>query len=375
MGNASGPTALPPDPNTRPISIEIRGLAKKYGDVVALHPIDLEVREGEFLTLLGPSGSGKTTLLQLVAGLTAPTQGRLKIRGRDATDLHPSRRDIGLVFQNYALFPHLTIFENIAFPLRMRNLPNDEVKREVTRALDMVHLPQIKDRTPKELSGGQQQRVALARCLVYRPSVILMDEPLGALDKKLREHMQLEIKRIHRDVGTTIVYVTHDQEEALSMSDRICLMSDGAIAQYGTPKDLYFSPKSAFVADFMGQPNLIAGRIVSSTSKIAKVATEQGEFEAAFDGPIRADQDVKVLIRSEKLRIYTGSEPSANRLAARILDVSPIGALTKVTLQTALGLTLVATFLSEADDDGLEIGQAVRLGWNAQDAQVLAAGR
>ena len=235
----------------------MRGVAKRYGPVVALNAVDLTVRKGEFLTLLGPSGSGKTTLLNVIAGTVAPTTGRLWIGGRDVTDLPSSERRLGMVFQNYALFPHMTIFENVAFPLRVRKLPWTEIKRRVAEALVLVRLPDVGARKPRELSGGQQQRIAIARCLVYNPDLILMDEPLGALDKKLRDQMQLEIKRLHSNLGVTVLYVTHDQEEALVMSDRICLMNAGRIEQLGDPHELYFQPKSVFAADFLGDSNIL----------------------------------------------------------------------------------------------------------------------
>ena len=223
----------------------------------------LTSREGEFLTLLGPSGSGKTTLLSLIAGLAHADEGQVLIDGTDVTYSAPYERDIGLVFQNYALFPHMTVEENIAFPLQMRKLGTAEARRKVAEVLEIVRLPHVAKRFPRELSGGQQQRIALARCMVYRPAIILMDEPLGALDKKLREQMQLEIKRIHRELGATVVYVTHDQEEAMTMSDRICLMNAGRIEQLGTPGDLYFRPRSLFVADFLGESNLLPAEVMN----------------------------------------------------------------------------------------------------------------
>ncbi|MBB1652067.1 ABC transporter ATP-binding protein, partial [Delftia sp. UME58] len=244
---------------------------KRYGDFVALAPTHLDVARGEFLTLLGPSGSGKTTLLSLIAGLAQPDEGRVLIDGADVTYGAPYERDIGMVFQNYALFPHMSIEENIAFPLKMRKVPAAEARRRAHEALEMVRLPHVASRLPRELSGGQQQRIALARCMVYRPAIILMDEPLGALDKKLRDQMQLEIKRIHRELGTTIVYVTHDQEEAMTMSDRICLMNGGAIEQLGTPADLYFRPRTLFVADFLGESNLLQGEVASVDGDILTV--------------------------------------------------------------------------------------------------------
>ena len=227
--------------------IELDGVAKSYGDVHALRRTDLSIAKGEFVTLLGPSGSGKSTLLNLIAGMIAPSAGRIVIDGRDATTLPTNQRGLGMVFQNYALMPHMTVFENIAFPLQVRRLPKAEIRRKVAEALDLIQLGHVADRRPRELSGGQQQRVSLARCIVYNPALILMDEPLGALDKKLREQMQLEIKRLHAELGITMLYVTHDQDEALTMSDRIVLMNGGRIEQQGTPDALYFKPETVFL--------------------------------------------------------------------------------------------------------------------------------
>ncbi len=214
-------------------AIALNGISKTYGSVTALHPTDLSVDKGEFLTLLGPSGSGKTSLLNLIAGATAPTTGAILLDGRNITQMPPRERGIGMVFQNYALMPHMTVFDNVAYPLRVRREPTSTIRAKVTEALERVGLRGFEDRKPRQLSGGQQQRVGIARCVVYSPAIIMMDEPLGALDKNLREQMQGEIKRLHNELGTTIIYVTHDQEEALNMSDRICLMSAGRIAQLG----------------------------------------------------------------------------------------------------------------------------------------------
>src|SRR5580765_8070366 len=271
-------------------SLKISGLSKRYGDFVALAPTELEVAQGEFLTLLGPSGSGKTTLLSLIAGLATPDGGQLLINGQDVTYGAPYERDIGMVFQNYALFPHMTVAENIAFPLKMRKIDAATAKKRALEALELVRLPQVAQRYPKELSGGQQQRIALARCLVYKPSIVLMDEPLGALDKKLRDQMQLEIKRIHRELGTTIVYVTHDQEEAMTMSDRICLMNHGRIEQLGTPSDLYFRPRTLFVAEFLGESNLLEGTVerVDGTEADVNLAQDGGRARAMVHAPVAA---------------------------------------------------------------------------------------
>ena len=242
--------------------LSTRGIGKRYGPTAALLPTDIDVRQGELLTLLGPSGSGKTTLLQIIAGLVEPTEGRLLIDGEDATHRPPGKRGIGMVFQSYALFPHMSVAENVAYPLRMRKRSRTDIESEVNRALSMVQMQAFGARLPRELSGGQQQRVALARCFVYRPEVILLDEPLGALDKNLREHMQLEIRKLHRDLGATFIYVTHDQEEALTLSDRICLMNQAQVEQIGTPQEMYDRPASRFAASFIGHSNLLSGTVV-----------------------------------------------------------------------------------------------------------------
>ena len=250
--------------------VRLEGVSKSYGSVQALKPISLDVRSGEFLTVLGPSGSGKTTLLNMIAGMSTPTSGRIWLEGRDVTEVPPAKRGIGMVFQNYALMPHMTVFQNIAFPLQIRRVPASEIRNRVLKVLEMVRLPQLADRKPRELSGGQQQRVSLARSIVYNPSLILMDEPLGALDRNLREQMQLEIRRLHTELGITVIYVTHDQDEALNMSDRIMLMNAGATEQLAAPHDLYFTPCSRFAAQFVGSSTLLPAEI--SGSGIARVA-------------------------------------------------------------------------------------------------------
>jgi ABC-type spermidine/putrescine transport systems, ATPase components len=239
--------------------LETKGLVKRYDDVLALSPTDLQVKAGEFLTLLGPSGSGKTTLLQMIAGLVKPTEGRLFMDGKDATELPAGKRGVGMVFQSYALFPHLTVSGNVAYPLRMRRWPRVKIALAVEAALRMVKMEGYAHRHPHELSGGEQQRIALARCFVYHPEVILLDEPLGALDKRLREHMQWEIRRLHKELGATFIYVTHDQEEALTLSDRICLMNHAHVEQVGTPEEIYYHPTSLFAADFIGHSNILEG--------------------------------------------------------------------------------------------------------------------
>lgn len=340
----------------------IEGLGKRYGATTALEPSSLSVAEGEFLTLLGPSGSGKTTLLQLICGLVEASEGRVVIDGRDQSNMPVHQRDIGLVFQHYALFPHLTVAENIAFPLKMRGRPSAEIAGRVASTLDMVHLGHLAGRFPRELSGGQQQRVALARCFVYQPSIILMDEPLGALDKKLREHMQIEIKRLHRESGATIVYVTHDQEEALAMSDRICLMNHAKIEQLGTPREIYERPRTAFAADFIGISNIFRGKWDGNGA----LDTPHGRF-ALPSGANCQSKDAALVIRPENLSI---GECDGNAVRGRVSEIVYAGSETRVIAALGDGSPLVLRL--GPDDPVPAIDQAIVAGW-ARDKAVLVA--
>ncbi|MGE8317634.1 MAG: ABC transporter ATP-binding protein [Comamonas sp.] len=352
--------------------LSIAGLAKRYGSFVALHPTDLQVAEGEFLTLLGPSGSGKTTLLSMIAGLAVPDEGQLLINGQDVTYGAPYERDIGMVFQNYALFPHMTIAENIAFPLKMRKLDRATAMQRAQQALELVHLPHVAGRFPKELSGGQQQRIALARCLVYKPSIVLMDEPLGALDKKLREHMQLEIKRIHRESGTTIVYVTHDQEEAMTMSDRICLMNGGRIEQLGTPGDLYFRPRTPFVADFLGESNLLQGAVVQAADGQAEIALAGSgtAIRASAHQPLPAGTAVRVMVRPQNIALGSALGDAQQSFTGQVMDTMITGGLTKLYLSAAqLGSApIVLSFPTSVNTPSFRLGSSVAFGWASADA-------
>ncbi|CAO3454476.1 ABC transporter ATP-binding protein [Azospirillum largimobile] len=358
-------------------SLSVQGLAKRYGDFVALAPTDLVVADGEFLTLLGPSGSGKTTLLSLLAGLVPPDEGSVRIGSQDVTYAPPYERDIGVVFQNYALFPHMTVEENIAFPLKMRKVAAAEAKRRAREALEMVHLPHIAGRYPRELSGGQQQRVALARCMVYKPSIILMDEPLGALDKKLREHMQLEIKRLHRELGTTVVYVTHDQEEAMTMSDRICLMNAGRIEQLGTPADLYFRPRSLFVADFLGESNILpaALRNRSGDEVEVRLGTLGVSGRALANGnDLPPGAEVRVMVRPQNLTVARNAGNAPDSLQGRVSEVMVTGSLTKVYMEPLDRdlPPLVAAFPTRNEADAVRIDDVLTLSWSGRDAVVIA---
>ena len=340
----------------------VEGLCKRYGATTALEPSDLSVPEGEFLTLLGPSGSGKTTLLQLICGLVEASEGRVVIDGRDQSNTPVHQRDIGLVFQHYALFPHLTVAENIAFPLKMRGRPASEIGSRVAATLDMVHLGHLAERFPRELSGGQQQRVALARCFVYQPSIILMDEPLGALDKKLREHMQIEIKRLHRESGATIVYVTHDQEEALAMSDRICLMNHARIEQLGTPREIYEQPRTAFAADFIGLSNILRGQAETD----GMLATPHGRF-ALPEGVRCANGTGALVVRPEHLRLGLRD---GNHIRGRVSEIVYAGSETRVIAALGDGSPLV---LRLGPDDAVPaIDDQIVAGW-ARDRAVLVA--
>ncbi|KAA9383594.1 ABC transporter ATP-binding protein [Neorhizobium galegae] len=337
--------------------LSVRGIRKDYGATTVLHALDLNVHSGELLTLLGPSGSGKTTLLQIICGLVEPTSGRLFIDGRDETSLPVNQRDIGVVFQNYALFPHLTVKENIAFPLQMRRLPATEIDKRVAEVLDMVNLGHTADRLPKALSGGQQQRVALARCLVYRPSVILMDEPLGALDRKLRETMQIEIKRIHRETGATIIFVTHDQEEALALSDRICLMNDGVIAQVGTPQEIYEAPANRFSAEFIGLSNIFDGDIAdgmlrSADGNIPGIAGMQ-----AGDG---------LMVRPEHIAL---TDPAQGFLSGTVTETVYAGADTRLLVALESGKSIIVR--QAAGFPIAPIGSSVGLTWQSSAIRIV----
>ena len=329
------------------IKLRLTQVAKSYGAVKALRPISLDVPEGQFLTLLGPSGSGKSTLLQILAGLTNCDEGEVWIDGKLSTDTPPHDRGIGLIFQNYALFPHLTVAQNIAFPLEMRRVPRDEIRKRVSRILEVVQLPQIGDRLPRELSGGQQQRVAFARCAVYEPSIILMDEPLGALDKRLRDDMQAEIRRLHKHLGATILFVTHDQEEAMALSDRICLMKDGGIEQLGTPSEVYFRPRSTFAAEFIGHANFIPSPDGGST---------------------------KSVLRPENIRILSQGECADHIVEAVLEDTVMLGPFSRHIARLANGERLMAVNWSDEAGISCRQGEAVRLGWDASKAVQLSTG-
>ena len=353
--------------------ISFQGIRKSYGGLDALHTTDINVRRGEFLSLLGPSGSGKSTILNIIAGAIQPSSGRLLIDGQDVLDKPSRERGLGMVFQNYALLPHLNVFDNIAFPLRIRGASSAEIKQKVGVALERVGLVGFEKRKPREMSGGQQQRVGIARCIVYSPSIILMDEPLGALDKKLRDQLQGEIKKIHRDLGTTLVYVTHDQEEALNLSDRICLMNGGRIAQHGTPDELYFEPKSEFVADFVGESNLL-DCTVDSANRVNLASGGQLQVKPGCTQDIVVGTRTKVMIRPEKIAITQGAvlpDAAQNSVSGVVRQISFVGGMTRFELELPGGGNLLVKDISSRLSERTAIGQPMHVHWSAADSIVL----
>jgi putative spermidine/putrescine transport system ATP-binding protein len=369
----SGPREQLSDTGRLP-KLSVRGAKKLHGNVVALENESFDLFEGEFLTLLGPSGSGKTTLLMLVAGLSEPTAGEIWIDGKLATYAAPHLRDIGMVFQNYALFPHLTVRENVAFPLKMRGVASDEINAQVTRALRTVQLEHTADRLPRNLSGGQQQRIALARCFVYRPSIILMDEPLGALDRKLRDKMQIEISQLHRELGITVLYVTHDQDEAMAMSDRICLMNEGRIEQIGTPEELYFRPRSIFTADFIGDSNLVDVIVESiapdgscHVAGPASVSLAAARAEGCSSGT-----KGRLMVRPERVRILGPAETATNKLRGITREALFVGSAYKYSIELADGTFIWGRQLSSDGGARPFPGHELTVGWDASDCVVFA---
>ena len=339
--------------------VELKSVSKSYCSVVAVDDVDLVVETGEFVTLLGPSGCGKTTTLRMIAGFARPSSGSIVIGDRDVTRVPPHRREVGLVFQNYALFPHMTVHGNVEFGLRMRRVAAAERRRRVAEALELVRLEGLAERLPSQLSGGQQQRVALARALVIRPKVLLLDEPFGALDKQLRDHMRVELRDLQRTLAISTVFVTHDQEEAMSMSDRICVMASGALQQVGPPDEIYQRPRNRFVADFMGHSNLLEGKIDSLGSGSA-VLDLQGTRLNAYGEGYAAGDPVLAMIRPERIRLGPADAAGATT-SARLDNAVYLGATTHFQLTLPSGQALLATSQNEGQEAStpLVVGQTV----------------
>ncbi len=359
----------------RGAAVDLRSVSKRYGSFAALDGVSLAVRPGEFMTLLGPSGSGKTTTLNLIAGFAEVSEGELFVAGRSVVGLPAHKRNTGVVFQHYALFPHMTVGRNVAYPLALRGVGRAERERRVAGALGMVRMADFAHRYPSELSGGQQQRVALARAIVFDPPLLLMDEPLGALDKKLREWLQLEIKRIHRELGTTFVYVTHDQEEALVLSDRIAVFNRGRVEQVGTGRELYDSPATLFVGRFVGDSTVLRGDVVRAdgSGTAISVAGETVTADRRLAGP----GSPAILLRPEKLRLRRpGGAPvgsGLNRLRGEVAEAIYLGSGSKYEVRLGDGSTAVVR--SPLGEEGFAIGDAVDLIFAASDAKLLADDR
>jgi spermidine/putrescine transport system ATP-binding protein len=326
------------------VDVRLVDVTKKFGDQVAVDRINLDVRDGEFFSLLGPSGCGKTTTLRMIGGFEQPTSGLIELQGQDVTWLPPFKRNVNTVFQNYALFPHLTIFENVAFGLRRKGVKASEIKSRVTDMLALVELPGYEARKPTQISGGQAQRVALARALINRPAVLLLDEPLGALDLKLRKQMQVELKRIQQEVGITFIYVTHDQEEAMTMSDRIAVMNKGHYEQLGDPESLYERPTTRFVASFLGISNLLPAKIVGRDDGYARASLVDDSTIRVPKALVDGKTQVNIGVRPEKIRL---SEPTVdapvghNRLTGRVRDASYLGVSTQYLVESRGGNLMV----------------------------------
>jgi spermidine/putrescine ABC transporter ATP-binding subunit len=347
--------------------LQLAHLTKRFDDILAVDDISIQISGGEFLTLLGPSGSGKTTTLMMIAGLQAPTSGEIFVDGKPLAGLPPYRRGFGMVFQSYALFPHMTVAENVGFPLRMRSVPSRNIVSKVREVLELVHLPGYGDRYPRQLSGGQQQRVALARALVFNPPVLLMDEPLGALDRKLREEMQLEIKRIHSQLDITAIYVTHDQEEALVMSDRIAVLNRGQIEQVDTPTGLYERPTTRFVASFVGESNIIPVEFVQSGGKWCGRTSGGHMLTLPQEPPRGTDKASYLIIRPEKVRFADEESDLANTMEGTVADVIYVGDVTKYKIEVSGKLILFLKRQNRSGQRSYDREETVMVGWHATD--------
>jgi len=367
----------PPEGLDGGAEVRLQALTKTFGPVVAVRDVSVTIDRGSFFTLLGPSGSGKTTTLMMVAGFAHPTSGDVFVDGKPMAALPPQKRDLGMVFQSYAVFPHLTVYENVAFPLQIRKAPRLEIVHRVAEALELVRLTGYERRLPRQLSGGEQQRVALARALVFRPRVLLMDEPLGALDKKLRAHMQLELKHIQQRLHVTVIYVTHDQEEALTMSDRVAVMQGGRIEQVGTPAELYDRPASRFVADFLGESNFLDAVVVAAEHDGRWRCRAAGglEFSGMAAAALSAGQPVTAAVRPEKL--VPADEPgaaalgaSANNCKGMVEEAIYVGDVTRYRVGLGADGAVVIKMPNRVGSRPPSTGAALALAWSPEDTRL-----
>jgi spermidine/putrescine transport system ATP-binding protein len=353
--------------------IQLVELSKRFAELTAVDSLDLHIAGGEFFSLLGPSGCGKTTTLRMIAGFERPTEGRILLDGVDVAYTPPHKRNVNTVFQNYALFPHLNVFDNIAFGLKRAKRPKDEIRRLVAQALELVQLTGLDRRKSSQLSGGQQQRVALARALVLNPAVLLLDEPLGALDAKLRKALQIELKSLQQDIGITFIYVTHDQEEALTMSDRLAVMNAGRVEQVGAPQDVYEDPQTIFVADFLGVSNLMDARARRGPDGQCRIEVERFELEGTSVGDVTGP--AKIVIRPERVELEPhGSGPGPNRLPGMVERVVYVGAAVQVMVRVATGDVLQVLVRNTGGALPYEQGTPVQIYLPADALRVLPAG-
>ncbi|MCA6120013.1 ABC transporter ATP-binding protein [Bradyrhizobium sp. WSM 1738] len=362
-------------PATNNAFVKFSDVQKTYdGETLVVKNLNIDIAKGEFLTLLGPSGSGKTTTLMMLAGFEAPTQGWILLEGRSIDNMPPHKRNIGMVFQNYALFPHMTVEENLAFPLKVRKLGKTDIEARIKRALDMVRLGAYAKRRPGQLSGGQQQRVALARALVFDPKLVLMDEPLGALDKQLREQMQLEIKHIHEDLGVTVVYVTHDQSEALTMSDRIAVFNDGVIQQLAGPAELYEQPRNAFVAQFIGENNQLSGKVVALNGTTCEVEIPgAGNVRALAINVEAVGRPTVLSLRPERVKLNPSPGSLPNVFDARVAEVIYLGDHVRTRVSVCGHDDFVVKLPNSDGAVQVEPGAAITIGWKMEDCRALDA--
>ena len=346
---------------------------KSYdGEVLVVKNLNLNISKGEFVTMLGPSGSGKTTTLMMLAGFETPTNGEIYLDNKPISKIPPYEREIGMVFQNYALFPHMTVQENLAFPLEVRKISKSDVATRVKKALDMVELGEFGNRFPAQLSGGQQQRVALARALVFEPRLVLMDEPLGALDKNLREQMQYEIKHIHERIGITVVYVTHDQSEALTMSNRIAVFNDGKIQQISTPDVLYEKPDNSFVAQFIGENNQIRGKVKSVNGKNCVVVTDNGDEIVSLKINVNSVGDSSILsLRPERVWVNAEKGNYENSFEAKVEELIYLGDHVRTRVNVCGNNQFIVKIPNSSDQSDLKEGAKVKLSWKAEDTRAL----
>ena len=356
-------------------SVVLDHLDKRFGSIVAVNDVCLTIEAGEFITLLGPSGSGKTTTLMMIAGFGFPTDGEIYIDSRPIVRTPPHRRNIGMVFQNYALFPHMTVAQNVGFPLRQRSIDRNIIERRIVEVLEIVQLSGYQGRYPRQLSGGQQQRVALARAIIFNPRVLLMDEPLSALDKQLREGLQLEIKRLHQQLGITFIYVTHDQREALVMSDRIAVMNNGRIEQVGSPADLYDRPANRFVASFVGESNFLQGEVVGVEGDIAVVNLGGVTVRAISDGRAKVGMPVELTVRPEKLLFSAGREKADNStvnfISAVVREITFVGEMYRYVLDANFSVPLTLKQQHRFGIGAPALLELVSVEWSIQDTLVV----